>query len=81
MKSVIFALLIAIIATFASALLVGRATIANISGVIVFCVSLLILNRRSPKGKILKIILAGMVLLALVVIALIFWLVSNMGGH
>jgi hypothetical protein len=80
MKNLIFALLIAIIAVFVSGQ-IGGATIANISGVTAFFVSLFILNQSGPTGKMLKIILTGMSLLGLIFIVFLFWAVSNMKGH
>jgi hypothetical protein len=79
-KNVIFALLIAIIFVVVSGLFAG-ATIANISGVIAFFVSLFILNQSSPTGKKLKIILTGISFLALVVIALVVWVLPNFTAH
>jgi hypothetical protein len=80
MKNLIFALLIAIITVFVSGQ-IGGATIANISGVTAFFVSLFILNQSGPTGKMLKIILTGMSLLGLIFIVFLFWAVSNMKGH
>jgi hypothetical protein len=80
MKNIIFALLIAIIAVVVSGLF-GGATIANISGVIAFFVSVFILNQSGPTGKMPKIILTGISFLALIVIALFIWAVSSFKAH